>query len=196
MDSPLEEVMSKGNDLETDKIVVSEGEDDSKIDADVVDDNDDETVENADFNTSINPYDMSSSDDDDDDDSDNEEMKKLNNALDKDILLNYHPEIKKINHNELMALSKIVKNKYGIPIDPLHKTVPFLTKYEKARILGIRAKQINDGSDIFVEVPPNIFDGYTIALKELEEKKLPFIIKRPLPNGNCEYWNIQDLELI
>jgi len=136
-------------------------------------------------------------DNDSDYDTDSEdEIKKLENSIDKDILIDYHPEIKQINHNEVITLSKIVKDKNGVPIDPLHKTVPFLTKYEKARILGLRAKQINSGSDVFVEVPSNIFDGYTIAQMELEEKKIPFIIKRPLPNGSSEFWHVSDLQLI
>jgi hypothetical protein len=32
--------------------------------------------------------------------------------------------------------------------------------------------------------------------KELEEKKMPFIIKRPMPNGGCEYWKLSDLEIL
>jgi DNA-directed RNA polymerase I, II, and III subunit RPABC2 len=134
-------------------------------------------------------------DSDSDYDTDSEdEIRKLENSINKDILIDYHPEIKQINHNEVITLSKIVKDKNGVPIDPLHKTVPFLTKYEKARILGLRAKQINSGSDVFVEVPSNIFDGYTIAQMELEEKKIPFIIKRPLPNGSSEFWHVSDLQ--
>ena len=42
----------------------------------------------------------------------------------------------------------------------------------------------------------NVIDGYLIALKEFEEKKIPFIIKRPLPNGGCEYWKAADLEIL
>ena len=41
----------------------------------------------------------------------------------------------------------------------------------------------------------DILDGYIIACKELQEKKLPFVIQRPLPNGACEYWKLADLEL-
>ena len=48
-----------------------------------------------------------------------------------------------------------------------------MTKYEKTKILGLRAKQINQGSNIFVEVPKHIIDGYDIALLELEQKKNP-----------------------
>ena len=31
---------------------------------------------------------------------------------------------------------------------------------------------------------------------EIQQKVLPFIISRPLPNNTCEYWKLQDLELI
>jgi hypothetical protein len=34
-----------------------------------------------------------------------------------------------------------------------------------------------------------------IALRELQEGKLPFIIKRPLPNNKYEYYRIKDLDL-
>lgn len=141
-------------------------------------------------------YDIETSSEEDSDEEDDDEIKKLETSVNKDILLKYHPEITQINYNELHTLSKVVFNKSGIPIDPLHKTLPILTKYEKARVLGLRAKQINHGSDIFVEVPPSIFDGYTIAKMELEQKKIPFIIRRPLPNGTSEYWNVNDLQLL
>ena len=84
----------------------------------------------------------------------------------------------------------------NIIIDPLHKTIPILTKYERARILGQRAKQIESGAKPLVKVPDNIIDGYLIAELELREKKIPFVIKRPLPDGSCEYWNVKDLEVI
>ena len=45
-------------------------------------------------------------------------------------------------------------------------------------------------------MPLNVIDGYLIALLELEQKKLPFIIKRPFPNGGVEYWNVSDLEFL
>jgi len=71
-----------------------------------------------------------------------------------------------------------------------------LTKYEKARIIGERAKQLNSGAMPTIEIESNIIDGYLIALKEFEQKKIPFIVKRPLPNGGCEYWRFSDLEVI
>ena len=141
---------------------------------------------------------ITSDETDSDDESDEEEddLKKLENDISKDYLLSFHPELKQINFNELLSLSKITRNKKGIIVDPLHKTFPYLTKFERAKILGQRAKQINNGSPIFVKVTPNIIDGHTIALMELQQKKIPFIIKRPMPNGSSEYWKVSDLNML
>jgi hypothetical protein len=45
-------------------------------------------------------------------------------------------------------------------------------------------------------VPDTMIDSYLIAKDELHQKKLPFIIKRPIPNGSIEYWKLADLELL
>ena len=135
-------------------------------------------------------------DSDDESDEEDDDLKKLENDITKDYLMSFHPELKQINFNELLSLSKITRNKKGIIVDPLHKTFPYLTKFERAKILGQRAKQINNGSPIFVKVTPNIIDGHTIALMELQQKKIPFIIKRPMPNGSSEYWKVSDLNML
>ena len=84
----------------------------------------------------------------------------------------------------------------NIIIDPLHKTAPFLTKYEYTKILGVRAKQLDTGATPFVKVPENMIDSYLIAKLELAEKRIPFIIRRPIANGSSEYWNLKDLEIL
>ena len=135
-----------------------------------------------------------SSEDEEDDDLD---LKKFDIELNNNVLNNYHPSTKQISYEEVLALSKITRNKKGIIIDPFHTTIPILTRYEFAKIIGLRAKQLNHGSTPFIDnLDPNIIDGYTIAMKEFELKKIPFIIKRPLPNGLNEYWNVKDLEYI
>ena len=123
-------------------------------------------------------------------------FKKIERNINNSILEEAHPEIININSDEMMALSKCVKNKAGIVVDLLHQTLPFLTKYERAKILGLRAKQLNSGSKPFINITEQMLDGYTIACEELYQKKIPFIIRRPLPNGASEYWKIEDLDLI
>jgi len=138
-------------------------------------------------------------DDETDDETDDEvdEYKKFDESVRENYILKHHPELNHSNYSEISALTKIVKNSSGNVIDPLHTTVPFLTKFEKARVLGLRTKQINSGSDIYIDdIPESIIDGRIIAEMELEAKKIPFIISRPLPNGKKEYWKLEDLELI
>jgi len=72
------------------------------------------------------------------------------------------------------------------------QTNPKLTKYEKARLIGYRAQQIAGGLSAFIPVG-ELSDPREIAMKELELKKLPFIIKRPMPDGTCEYWRLDEL---
>lgn len=132
-----------------------------------------------------------------DDDDDNENyLQKFDESLKTNVLEKHHPELIVHNHQEVEAMCRIVRDETGNIIDPLHKTMPFITKFEKARLLGERAKQINAGAHPTVKVDEDMIDGYLIALKEYDEKKIPMILRRPLPNGGCEYWKLQDLELI
>jgi DNA-directed RNA polymerase I, II, and III subunit RPABC2 len=137
-------------------------------------------------------------DDDDEDDDEYEEnyLQKFDNEIIKNYVNDFHPECLNHNYDEIAKMSIVVRNSDGIIIDPLHKTIPYLTKYEKARILGQRSKQIETGAKPLVKVPENIVDGYIIAELELKEKKIPFIIRRPIPGGSCEYWHLRDLENI
>ena len=137
-----------------------------------------------------------SDEDESDDDYDDYYLQKINDNVKNDIITNFHPELNSHNYDEIDTLSKVVRDNDGNIVDDLHQTLPFVTRYEKARILGERAKQLNAGARSFVEVDENVIDGYLIALKEFEEKQIPFIIKRPLPNGGCEYWKLRDLEIL
>ena len=84
----------------------------------------------------------------------------------------------------------------GDKADSNHRTYPFLTNFEKTKIIGLRANQISKGSVPFVSVPKHITDVRDIARLELEQKRLPFIVKRPLPNGQFEYWRLTDLLIL
>lgn len=140
--------------------------------------------------------DLDTDDDDEDEEEDENYLQKFDETTKHNIISEFHPEMQAHNYDEVDILSTVIRNEMGIIIDPLHRTLPFITKYEKARILGERAKQLNSGAKAFVEVEPTVIDGYLIALKEYENKKIPFILKRPLPNGGCEYWRMKDLEIL
>jgi len=74
------------------------------------------------------------------------------------------------------------------------QTKHFLTKYERARVIGSRAEHLANGSNTAVNTE-GMTDVVKIAEKELEERKLPLIIQRTLPGGTTEYWRLDELEL-
>lgn len=72
------------------------------------------------------------------------------------------------------------------------KTTRFLTKYERARILGTRALQISMNYPITVD-RGNLIDPLKIAEKELQAKTIPLVVRRYLPDGNYEDWSLTEL---
>jgi DNA-directed RNA polymerase I, II, and III subunit RPABC2 len=135
-------------------------------------------------------------DDDEDSDDGTNYLRKFDSEMRENYITSHHHEMMQLNTAEVDALVRVVRNADGVIVDSLHKTMPFLTKYEKTRILGQRAKQLNQGAQPVVPVDKKIIDGYLIAQLELQQKALPFIIRRPLPGGKSEYWRLADLELI
>jgi DNA-directed RNA polymerase I, II, and III subunit RPABC2 len=81
-------------------------------------------------------------------------------------------------------------------VDSKHRTYPFLTNYERTKCISYRASQICNGAQPYIKVPDGVTDAYDIAKMELKAKRLPFIIKRPLNDGNFEVWRLTDLMLI
>ena len=125
-----------------------------------------------------------------------DELQKFESDLNSNYVKTHHPECLYLNNNEIEALAEITRDENGTIIDNNHKTLPILTKYERTKILGQRAKQINNGDKPYVNVPEKVIDSYSIAELELKQKKIPFIIRRPLGNGTSEYWRLSDLEQI
>ena len=83
----------------------------------------------------------------------------------------------------------------GMRTDPSKRiTTPYMTKYERARVLGTRALQIAMCAPLMVE-PDGETDPLQIAMRELKEKKIPMIIRRYLPDGSFEDWSIDELIL-
>jgi len=91
-----------------------------------------------------------------------------------------HSEVNNIQNNDVPKEDRI--------------TMPYLTKYEKVRVLGTRAKQISLGAKILVNnVDLTTKSHIEIATIELELGVIPFKIRRPLPNGQVEEWKISEL---
>lgn len=113
-------------------------------------------------------------------------------------LYKHHPEAL-LDYQETvlakLSLQSVPPNGSESP-DPNHKSQPFLTQYEKTRILGFRTNQLAQGALPYVAVPAHIRNVLDIARMELEQRRLPFILKRPMPDGTFEYWRLSDLLIL
>lgn len=89
-------------------------------------------------------------------------------------------ELEIIDHKKVLHDVKDISSKV---------TKPYLTKYERARLIGFRAVQLANGAIPTVPVE-NLRNVMDIATKELEEKRLPLIVRRRFPDGTYEDWSI------
>ena len=196
-ESDVEDDEVEPEQLDEDEDVEQEQMEDEEPDDEEEPDEEEEEEKKIENMKEINIYDTEEELDEDmneESDDDKDYFQKFDDEIRNNYIEKFHTR-KEFNNDEVKAMTNIVKDK-GIIVDELHKTIPYLTKYEYTNILGIRAKQINEGSQPFVTVDKEIIDGYLIAQLEIKQKKLPFIIKRPLPNGGIEFWKLKDLEIL
>jgi DNA-directed RNA polymerase I, II, and III subunit RPABC2 len=93
----------------------------------------------------------------------------------------HHPEMKAYTYEEMQE-----------NMAQENPTLQFLTRYEVTSLLGYRTLQLNHGAEPIIET--DLTDSYQIAKKELEMGKLPFIVRRPLPNGSFVHVRCSELE--
>ncbi len=117
-----------------------------------------------------------------------EDLARASEVADLQKMFRQHPEIW-IPYEEQVQERLPVK---GVG-DPYHTTYPRITQYEFTKAISFRASQICSGAKPYIVVPEGVTDAYQIAKMELQAKRLPFIFKRPLPNGQYEYWRLADL---
>lgn len=102
-------------------------------------------------------------------------------------------EIKHTNYIDESSYNDVyeVLENYDI-LKQTNKSKNILSKYEKTKILGIRASQISNGAKPLIEVPSFMTNELDIATEELNQRKIPFILQRVVGN-KTEYWKIDDL---
>lgn len=78
-------------------------------------------------------------------------------------------------------------------------TSPILTRYERAKLIGLRTEQISRGAKPLSQGDDSSYEGLSpseIAIEELRQKKSPIIVVRLLPDGRREYWRVQDMAVL
>lgn len=75
------------------------------------------------------------------------------------------------------------------------KSSNLMTKFEVARLVGLRALQIANGSPLMIKLE-SVKPGWNyldIAMEELKQRKLPLMLKRTFSNGNYELWSVEEM---
>ena len=159
--------------------------------------------DNQDNNNQENDIiDMLSSDDSESEDeySDTETKLDETNNEDLDSEDNISDEDEQEQEEEITGIIDIKQQKVftnnidNYKINKLKKkqSLPFLTKFEKSLILGIRLKQLTSNGKPMVSTH-NCFTIRDILKKEFIEKKIPLLIRRYLPNNSYEDWKLNEL---
>lgn len=117
------------------------------------------------------------------------------------LLFYHHPECK-VYYAETITPKLILvatppdhPTRFEAP-DPNHRSQPWITQYERTKILGFRANQLAKGARPYIEVPKYVVDTLEIARIELKERRLPFIISRIMPDGTFEFWRLSDMMIL
>lgn len=103
--------------------------------------------------------------------------------------MDLHPEIRPVFRTEVAETIKKPR-----------VTRPYYSKYEYTALLAMRAQQLAEGAK-----PLAATEGlktsdpmfvWNLARREIEQRKLPFVIRRQLPDNTSEYWSTNELEVI
>lgn len=123
----------------------------------------------------------------------NEEDRMKNDPL--QCLKKHHPECN-LEYAEAVAPKIPLLASPPLQKDPNHRSPPFLTLYERTKVIGFRANQLSQRAKPYITVPEYVTDVSEIARLELEARRLPFLIRRPMPDGSFEYWRLSDLMIL
>lgn len=79
-------------------------------------------------------------------------------------------------------------------------SMPIVTKYELAKILGLRMEQLYRNAPTLIDIKELDLNNLVshekflkIASEEIRRRVIPFMIVRNLPNGKKEYFKMVDM---
>jgi DNA-directed RNA polymerase I, II, and III subunit RPABC2 len=162
--------MTKKKDIDSDEFIVTEEE---------TVESENEIVEDVDEDDAASEI-IDREGDGDEDDGDEDDINSNEDMSDDEKIL--------IDISETENSTKFIHSKLRI-------TKPFLNIYEKTRVLSTRSKQLSLGAKPLIKIDGNLkLSPLEIATLEFENKMIPFIIRRKLPDGKYELWKVSELE--
>ena len=76
-------------------------------------------------------------------------------------------------------------------------SINILTIYEKTNIIGVRMEQLSMGAEPLIDeyLASTLNSVKLIAVEEYNQRKIPFVVCRNMPNNKKEYWKLEDMIL-
>jgi DNA-directed RNA polymerase I, II, and III subunit RPABC2 len=97
---------------------------------------------------------------------------------------------------ESLESSTTAADTLGLISPDKRSTLPVLSTYEKAKIVGLRAQMIDDGSPLLITPTPGVTDPIQLALMEVRAKRSPVVIKRVFTDGSYEEWRLHEMVVV
>jgi DNA-directed RNA polymerase I, II, and III subunit RPABC2 len=98
-----------------------------------------------------------------------------------------HPHVKPVFRKDIAEAAKTPRI-----------TLEYFTKYEYVALLSARADQLARGARPLVDIAglktSDPLFTTKVAMREIEQRKLPMIVRRHMPDGSAEDWSVEELE--
>jgi DNA-directed RNA polymerase I, II, and III subunit RPABC2 len=170
--------------------------DEDEDDMEYTDDNDENEIAEKIFKQNEDEINVEQNFEDEEDYGTEDYFQKIDNNMRNNFVSSFHPQLQMPSNEEIHRLTIIHRNAKGFIDDEYHLTEPFVTKYEKTHVIGVRTAQLENGAEPMIPLKDENMNELMIATQEFNEKVLPFIIWRPFPDGGGEFWKLSDLEII
>ena len=159
-------------------------EDTNEEDTDEEDTNEEDTNDEDTNDEDTNEEDTNEEDTNEEDESSTPFLKQTNeSAFNNTIDIGEPTESDSIKYLDAKIIKELLKKP--------KVTLPLITKFEYSKIKGIRITQLSNNANPFIKTTSDNIEE--IADEEIKQLKLPFIIKRNLPNGEYELWRLNEL---
>src|SRR5437868_10160411 len=166
------------------KIVLSDDEEVEELDEYVL--SDDEKNEEDDEEIGDDEYDENY----DETAKENEDIDNLDNYENNDNNCEYRTD--ELDLNDIVENVRKPHKSNVVPNDQ-RITKPIMTKYEHAKIKGVRAIQLSNGAKPLVKGDIKNKTPQEIAELEIAHGMCPLIVERPMPDGLVERWKVAEL---